>query len=240
MKQKTSNKNYFNFPYETLVKIFDNLGNLDALNLARTSKYLSRIFRVYNYPTPKRDVLISAISVATYQGNPKKIRFSQTILRKRKHTPIYLEFDGSLLLCNNCKYFKYMCNSKKPCNMCTRHGLRCEIVETSIRKRIKITDKGEYFCFSPFTRGEKLICVKEWDIGKRKCEKCNLITRCGMMPVFNGCGMVNCSLSTKQDEIDLFAMQSISHYHMLCQSCYSQFPTQYNISYIKKVEWRDQ
>ncbi|KAF0469261.1 hypothetical protein F8M41_025610 [Gigaspora margarita] len=109
-----------------------------------------------------------------------------------------------------------------------------------IRKRIKITDKGDYFCFSPFTRGEKLICIKEWDIGKRRCERCNLITRCGMMPVFNGCGMVNCSLSTKQEVIDLFAMRSISHYHMLCRSCYAQFPTQYNISYIKKVEWRDQ
>ncbi|KAF0528095.1 hypothetical protein F8M41_013248 [Gigaspora margarita] len=167
-KQKTTNKNYFNFPYKTLVKIFDNLDNLDALNLARTSKYLLRIFRVYNYPTPKRDVLISAISAATYQRNPKKIRFSQTILRKRKRIPMYLEFDRSLLPCNNYK--------------------------------------GEYFCFLPFTRGEKLICIKEWDIGKRRCERCNLITRCGMMPVFNGCGMVNCSLSTKQKVIDLFAM----------------------------------
>ncbi|KAF0511288.1 hypothetical protein F8M41_018323 [Gigaspora margarita] len=222
MKQKTTNKNYFNFPYETLVKIFDNLDNLDALNLARTSKHLSRIFNLYNYPTPKHDVLISAIAI--YQRNPKKIRFSRTIFGKRKRTPMYLEFDSSLLPCNNCKYYKYMCNSKKPCNMCTRHDLRCEIVETSIRKRIKKTNKGEYFCISPFTRGKMLICVKEWNIEKYRCERCNLITRCGMMPVFNGYGMVNCSLSAKQEVIDLFAMRSISHYYMLCRSYYAQFP----------------
>ncbi|KAF0488269.1 hypothetical protein F8M41_022356 [Gigaspora margarita] len=114
------------------------------------------------------------------------------------------------------------------------------MAETSIRKLVNITEKGEYFCFSPFTRGEKLICVKEWDIGKHRCERCNSITRCGMMPVFNGCSMVNCSLSIKEKVLDLFGMRSISHYHMLCRSCHSQFPMQYNITYIKKVEWRDQ
>ncbi|KAF0412222.1 hypothetical protein F8M41_007954 [Gigaspora margarita] len=90
--------------------------------------------------------------------------------------------------------------------MCTKYGLRCEMVETSIRKRVKKTEKGEYFCFSPFTREEKLICVKEWDIEKHRCERCHLIKRCGMMPVFNGCGMANCSLSAKQEILDLFAM----------------------------------
>ncbi|KAF0463567.1 hypothetical protein F8M41_026597 [Gigaspora margarita] len=124
--------------------------------------------------------------------------------------------------------------------MCTRHGLKCEIAEASIRKRIKKTEKGEYFCFSPFIRGEKLICIKEWDIGKRRCERCNSLTRWGMMPVFSGCGIPNCSLSVKPEVLDLFAMWSISHYHTLCRSCYSHFSTQFNISYKKNVEWREQ
>ncbi|RIB08146.1 hypothetical protein C2G38_2045404 [Gigaspora rosea] len=59
-------------------------------------------------------------------------------------------------------------------------------VEKTVRKRLKKTQKGEYICNSPFSK-EKLVCVKERDIEKRRCENCHLLKKCGLMCVFNGC-----------------------------------------------------
>ncbi|RIB04606.1 hypothetical protein C2G38_2221925 [Gigaspora rosea] len=56
--------------------------------------------------------------------------------------------------------------------------------EKTVRKRVKKTQKGEYFCNSPFQSNEKLLCVKEQDIEKCRCENCYLLKKCGMMYVY--------------------------------------------------------
>jgi hypothetical protein len=130
------------------------------------------------------------------------------------------------------------CAIRKNLVICVRYTvLNVNLLRQVLEKKLKKTKKGEYSCNSPFGR-EKLVCVKRRDIGKRICERCGERVQCGMMPVFNGCGIPNCSLSVRQEVLDLFANWSLSHYHMLCQSCYFRFPAQYVVSYIKNVAWR--
>ncbi|CAG8626102.1 hypothetical protein C2G38_2278211 [Gigaspora rosea] len=151
----------YKVPFETFANIFDNLeDNLNALHFAQTCKYLARSFKLYNYPTPGRDVLIS---LTTNRIKPKRFYFSRSTIGKRKHEPLYIEFDPESLPCKNCvKYFSgYKCDSKKPCNICLKSKFECKLVEKTVRKRVKKTQKGEYFCNSPFQFNEKLVCVKE-------------------------------------------------------------------------------
>ncbi|CAG8528259.1 hypothetical protein C2G38_2208843 [Gigaspora rosea] len=157
--------------FETFINIFDNLDdNLDALHFAQTSKYLARFFKQYNYPTPNREVLISL----TTNIKPKRFYFKRSTIGKKKREPLYIEFDPKNLPCKNCvKYFLgYKCDSKKPCNICLKSNLECKLVEKTVQKRAKKTQKKEYYCNSPFQFNEKLVCVKERDIGKRQCENC--------------------------------------------------------------------
>ncbi|RIB01353.1 hypothetical protein C2G38_2231095 [Gigaspora rosea] len=60
-------------------------------------------------------------------------------------------------------------------------NLECKLVEKTVRKKAKKTQKGEYYCNLPFQSNEKLVYVKERDIGKYQCENCYLLKKCGMI-----------------------------------------------------------
>ncbi|RIB17506.1 hypothetical protein C2G38_2187128 [Gigaspora rosea] len=123
----------YKVPFEIFVNIFDNLDdNLNALHFAQICKYLARSFKLYNYPTPGRDVLIS---LTTNHIKPKRFYFSRSTIGKRKREPLYIEFDPESLPCKN--------------------------FEKTVRKKVKKTQKEEYFCNSPFQSNEKLVYVKE-------------------------------------------------------------------------------
>ncbi|CAG8710631.1 17817_t:CDS:2, partial [Cetraspora pellucida] len=51
------------------------------------------------------------------------------------------------------------------------YGVKCVCTGKSIRKPLSKDIKGNYYCVSPYNRGEKLIAVRKWEVGTRKCDK---------------------------------------------------------------------
>ncbi|CAG8831104.1 15014_t:CDS:1, partial [Cetraspora pellucida] len=177
-------------PTEMIFRIFDLLDNKSMLYFALTCKFYKRKFDEYIFPQVKRNVWVR--NSVNYSIYPQELTATRIYLPKtKKGKRSYVEFSNDQLPCDRCiiKKRRGWCDFKKRCEHCILDEVKCICTSKSVRKPLSRDRKGNYYCVSPYNKGEKLISVRKWEVGTRRCDKCNFYKKCGQMPVFSGCNI---------------------------------------------------
>ncbi|CAG8551951.1 12952_t:CDS:2 [Cetraspora pellucida] len=188
-------------PFETIFRIFDFLDNKSMLYFALSCSFYKRRFDEYIFPQVKRDVWVR--HTVNYSIYPQELKATTIYLPKTKKAKrSFVEFSGDQLPCDGCikKKRHGWCDFKKRCEHCILDGIKCVCTSKSIRKPLSRDGKENYYCVSPYNRGEKLIAVRKWEVGTRQCDKCNFYKKCGQMPVFSECNIPSCNLYFKDEK----------------------------------------
>jgi hypothetical protein len=225
--------NLHDIPFDVGIEIYKYLNRREEKNLSKTCRNMRRLYIYHIIPKPKRDVFIS---ITDRSKKPLEYNFNRIIFDKNDN-PKQVEFDSKMVPCDNCDTC-ILCTISKPCRQCVIEKVKCTYSKKSV-KRLRYNWEGEYVCMSPFNCREHLRCIRKADVGLRKCEKCKELKKCGHMSVFNGCGIRNCS---RRESTCLFGINDqviVTHYHMLCESCFTSLPSEFIIKVQKNSVWNE-